>query len=121
MITSQRKIIFDYLKNTTSHPSSEEIYFEARKRLPRISKGTVYRNLKALKENGEIQEISIKNESRYDGDISSHAHYICQKCGRIFDIFEDCRDCKILKHKEIRVGKINQYQINFYGICKKCG
>lgn len=119
MITSQRKIISDYLKNITSHPSAEKIYLEVRKILPRISKGTVYRNLKTMKKDGEIQEISV-GESRYDGDASSHAHYICQKCGRIFDIFEDCRDCKILKHKKTKVGKINQYQINFYGYCKYC-
>jgi len=119
MITSQRKIISDYLKKVSSHPSAEEIYRKVRKILPRISKGTVYRNLKALKEKGEIQEISI-GESRYDGDISSHAHYICQKCGRVFDIFEDCRNCKILKRKKIKVGEISQYQINFYGHCKHC-
>jgi len=119
MITSQRKIISDYLKNVTSHPSAEEIYLEVKKKLPRISKGTVYRNLNVLKERGEIQNI-FASESHYDGDISSHAHYICQKCGMIFDIFEDCRNCKILKHKRTKVGKINQYQINFYGYCKHC-
>jgi len=119
MITSQRKIISDYLKNTATHPSAEEIYRRVRRILPRISKGTVYRNLNTLKEEGEIQEISA-SESRYDGDISSHAHYICQKCGKIFDIFEDCRNCEILKHRKTKVGKISQYQINFYGHCKHC-
>lgn len=118
-ITSQNRIILDYLKSVTSHPSAEEIYLAVRKRLPRISMGTVYRNLKKLKEKGEIQEIPCEI-SHYDGDISSHAHFICQKCNKIFDIFDACRECSILKRKKIKVGEIKNYQIHFYGLCKKC-
>ena len=53
-ITSQKQIISDYLKNTTSHPSAENVYSEVRKKLPRISMGTVYRILTSLKEKGEV-------------------------------------------------------------------
>ena len=36
-ITSQKKIILDYLKEVNTHPSAEDIYLKVRKRLPRIS------------------------------------------------------------------------------------
>lgn len=118
-LTCQKKIILDYLKSVKTHPSAAAIYLNARKKLPRISSGTVYRILKNLKKKKEIQEIPDR-VSRYDGDISSHAHFICQKCRQIFDIFDLCEKCRIIKRQKLKVGKINNYQIYFYGICKNC-
>ena len=118
-ITSQRKIILDYLKGVDIHPSAEIIYNEVRKKLPQISRGTVYRNLKNLRSKGEIQEIPV-DVAHFDGDISSHAHFICKKCNKIFDIFDICKECSVLKRKKTKVGRINHYQISFYGYCQKC-
>mgnify|MGYP005846365803 CR=1 FL=1 len=117
-LTSQKKIILDYLKNVKTHPSAEKIYLEAKKKLPQISQGTVYRILNQAKEKGEIKELPCKICSRFDGDISQHAHFICEKCGDIYDIFEKI---KIPSEKKVeKIGKINNYQLCFYGICKKC-
>lgn len=118
-ITCQKKIILDYLKSVTTHPSAEDVYLAAGKKLTRISRGTTYRILKNLKEKGEIIEIP-QEVSRYDGNTSSHAHFICQNCDRIFDIFDTCEECKIIKRKRVKVGKIKNYNIHFYGICKNC-
>lgn len=115
-ITSQKEVILNYLKSVTCHPSAEKIYLAVKKKLPRISLGTVYRNLKNLKRKGEIQEIPY-GVSHYDGNLSPHAHFICQKCRKIFDVFEKCN---ILKSKKIKVGKIKNYQIYFYGSCNNC-
>ncbi len=115
-ITNQKKIILDYLKSTKNHPSAEKVYKEVKKKLPRISLGTVYRILKNLKEKGEILEISIE-VSHFDGDISPHGHFICQKCKKIYDVEEKY---PVLKQKKLKVGEIKNYQIYFYGICKKC-
>jgi len=113
-VTSQKKIILDFLKSVKTHPSTEEVYLAVKKKLPRISLGTVYRNLKDLKEKGEIQEV-FSGVSHYDGDMSPHAHFICEKCDKIFDIFE-----KIDVPKKTKVGKIKNYQVYYYGFCKKC-
>ena len=118
-ITCQKKIILDYLKSVKTHPTAEDIYFSVKKKLPQISRGTVYRNLKILREKGKILEIPSVI-SHYDADISSHAHFVCQKCDKIFDIFDVCRECKIIKKKRIKLGKIQGYNLNFYGICKNC-
>lgn len=115
-ITSQKKIIIDYLKSVKTHPSAETVYLMAKNKLPRISRGTVYRILKKLKEKGEIQVIPAE-VTRYDGDLSQHSHFICQKCNKIFDLFEKIGKLKLNK---IKVGKIEKYQIYFYGQCKSC-
>lgn len=115
-ITNQKEIILDYLKSVTSHPSAEEVYLAVKKKLPRISLGTVYRNLNNLKKKGEVQEISSE-VSHYDGNTVSHIHFICEDCQKIFDIFEECQ---LLKKKKTKVGIIKNYKVYFYGICKNC-
>jgi len=116
-LTSQKKIILNYLRSVKIHPSADKVYSVVRKKLPRISKGTVYRILRNLKDKGEILELPCKECQRYDGDISNHGHFFCRECKDVFDIFEDF---KIPKLKKIKVGEINNYQISFYGTCKKC-
>lgn len=118
--TSQKRVILDFLKDTKKHPCAEEVYFSVKKKLPAISKGTVYRILNNFKEKGVIKEIPMA-VSRYDGDISCHAHFVCENCNKVFDCNDACKECKILKSKTIKVGKINNYQLYFYGKCKLCG
>lgn len=119
-MTSQKKIILDYLRNTKSHPSAQRVYSEVKRVLPHISQGTVYRILNSLKKKGEVQEISTKDVTFFDGDISDHSHFICQGCGVVFDVFDECSKCEIIKKKKLKVGRINNYRIYFYGICKNC-
>ncbi len=119
--TSQKEIILEYLKSVKIHPSADKVYSEVRKKLPRISRGTVYRNLNSFTKKKEVQLIPTGGICRFDGDVSPHAHFICQNCNRVFDIFGDvCRNCQIIKKKKTKVGKIKSYKINFYGICKSC-
>lgn len=115
-LTNQKKVILDFLKSTRSHPSALEVFEEVKKKLPRISLGTVYRILKNLKEKGEILEIPSEI-FRYDGETLPHPHFICQNCKKIFDVEEKCA---VLRQKNLKVGKIKNYQIYFYGLCKKC-
>jgi len=115
-LTNQKRAILEYLKSVKTHPSAKEVYFEVKKKLPQISLGTVYRILNQLKEKGEIKEI-LTEVSHFDRDTSFHSHFICEKCKKIFDVFEEIPE---LKNKKLKVGKIKDYQIIFYGICKKC-
>ena len=119
--TSQKIAVLEYLKKVKNHPAAEIIFQEVKKTLPRITLATVYRNLNELAKEGWIQEIPAK-ASRFDGDISAHSHFICERCGNILDIFGQCRLIKKLKLPPLatKVGKINKQQIYFYGYCKKC-
>jgi Fe2+ or Zn2+ uptake regulation protein len=115
-LTNQKRVILEYLKSTKSHPCAKEVYLEVKKKLPQISLGTVYRILNQLKEKGEVREI-LTEVSHFDGDLTPHSHFVCQKCKKIFDVFEEIPE---LKNKKLKVGKTKDYQIIFYGICKKC-
>lgn len=119
-ITCQKKIILDYVKNTKSHPSALEVYSKVKNDLPHISQGTVYRVLKGFAKNNKVQEISTKDITFFDADLSDHSHFICQSCVAVYDIFDECSRCDVIKNKKTKVGKINNFRIYFYGICKKC-
>jgi Fur family peroxide stress response transcriptional regulator len=108
------------LKDTKAHPCAEDVYSSVKEKLPSISKGTVYRILGDFKEKGVIQEIPL-SVSRYDGDTSCHAHFICKSCQKVFDLSDVCKNCHVLKTKSTKVGKIENYQLYFYGKCKQCG
>lgn len=113
--TVQKKTIRKYLQSVKTHPTAKQVYLEVRKILPNISQGTVYRILKNFKAKGDIHEInSVTN--RYDGDLKPHSHFICDKCNKIFDIFENN---KINKH-QCKFGKITSSQVYYHGVCNKC-
>ena len=87
-MTIQRKAVWNALKAAgKTHPNAEMIYQLAKKELPHISMGTVYRNLSAMSARGEILRIPVMDgPDRFDGDISKHDHAVCRGCGRLFDL-----------------------------------
>lgn len=120
-MTKQKKTILEILKNTKTHPTADWIYQEARKVLPDISLGTVYRNLRVLKEQNEILELKYGSAfSRYDGNCENHYHFVCKDCGRVIDVDMDVLyelDEKIEKTKGVIV---YYHRLEFYGTCSSC-
>ncbi len=111
--TKQRTIILDYLKSVKTHPTAEIVFNDIKKKLPNISLATVYRILNNLSGEGNALKLEY-DVAHFDGDTSEHAHFICSKCNKIYDVF----DIKInVKNK---VGEIKNKKLYLYGICKKC-
>jgi len=119
--TKQREAILKYLRDTRSHPTADMIYEVVKKEIPRISKGTVYRNLKVLKESRQIYELKLKDTiARYEGSKEKHYHFHCDKCGRVFDIDEPV-DKDMDERVAKRTGfKVTRHQLEFRGLCKDC-
>ena len=78
--TNQRVEILTFLKDNLIHPTVEEVFEGVRKKLTRISKATVYQNLKFLAERGLIQEVNIKGVSRFESNLEPHHQIICRRC-----------------------------------------
>ena len=86
-MTRQRAAILEELRKVRTHPTADEVYSMVRKRMPRISLGTVYRNLDFLSEAGEILKLEAAGASmRYDGNTAWHQHVRCVHCGRVGDV-----------------------------------
>lgn len=119
--TRQRAVILEELRAVTSHPSAAELYEWVRRRMPRISLGTVYRNLEVLARNGQVRKLDLAGaEARYDGDVSHHHHLRCTSCGSVADV-QGLPEEPIEKD----IGHLNGYEIlgyhlEFLGICPEC-
>jgi Fur family peroxide stress response transcriptional regulator len=119
--TRQRAAILKILRNTRSHPTADRIYEAVKQQIPNISKGTVYRNLKILRETGKISELNLSGTvSRFEGRKDNHYHFRCEKCGRVFDLDEPVNkelDDKIARNTGFTV---SYHQLEFRGLCKEC-
>ena len=83
----QRDVVLAAVRSTMDHPTAEWVYRQARRSLPRISLGTVYRNLKQLAEAGFIREIQAGGQAlRFDANTGPHHHVRCVGCGRVNDL-----------------------------------
>ena len=120
-MTTQRKVILEELRKVDTHPSADEVYEMVRKRLPRISLGTVYRNLEILSERGEIQKLELSGTlKRFDGVAENHYHIRCVDCGRVVDAPVDC-DIEINNQlKDTTNYRIIGHKLEFIGICPAC-
>ena len=113
-------VILDELRKVSSHPTADEVYVMVRKILPRISLGTVYRNLEILSEMGLILKLEIDgNQKHFDGNCEKHHHIRCINCNCVFDINPET--VKIDYSLNNPEGcKIIDYSFHFIGLCKEC-
>ncbi len=118
--TQQRKVILDILRSTDIHPTADWIYERARQYIPNISLGTVYRNLKILRDEGLILELNDGKQSRFDGRIDEHFHFKCSNCNSIYDV--DTEDAVRINEEILQKEgyQVHSYDITFTGICPKC-
>jgi Fur family ferric uptake transcriptional regulator len=119
--TEQRKVLLEELRKSSSHPTASELYQVARKRLPRISLGTVYRNLDRFSREGTIWKLRIAgSEARYDGNPKPHAHVICVTCGRIEDALDMPADHVADRVKTLGGFHVLGHRSEYFGICPGC-
>ena len=120
--SKQREDLLNILKNSRSHPTAEELYEKAKEKIPSVSRGTVYRNLKDLVDEGYIIKISMASGAdRYDYIHKKHNHIICKSCGTVKD-FEYNFDLEDVKQSVIKQTEVSTLLdgVIMYGICEKC-
>ena len=117
----QRESIKEYLMSTKEHPTAEVVYQHVREENPKISLGTVYRNLTLLVELGEVRKISTGDGTdHFDADTSAHSHYFCRCCHRLMDVDVTPSVDQILAASSAGIGTVEQASLLFIGICKDC-
>jgi Fur family ferric uptake transcriptional regulator len=124
-MTHQRQVILEEIKKDPSHPTADEIYERVRKRLPRISMGTVYRNLDILSSCGLIHRLDPGlPQMRFDSVTHDHYHITCMQCGKIEDAPIEPSD-NALENLENALGRLTKlgifgHKLEFVGLCKEC-
>lgn len=120
-VTTQRVEIFREVASSCEHPDAETVYENVKERLPNISFDTVYRTLASLEDMDMIFRVdSLLPKARFDADRRPHNHFICIKCGEVYDIFpEDGYEVTIPKNSK-KFGEIKDINLQVRGICNKC-
>ncbi|MDR2487907.1 MAG: transcriptional repressor [Desulfovibrio sp.] len=119
-MTKQRAAILEILRSVQSHPTADELYEMVRKKLPRISLGTVYRNLEFLNNAGELVRLERAGmQKRFDGNITPHHHVRCKRCGRIGDVFFPS-DRSFICDAQTQDFIIHDMDVEFTGLCRLC-
>ena len=117
----QREMIYEYLCSTVEHPTAETIYRDLIKRLPNLSLGTVYRNLKFLQEQGKITALtSTDGIEHFDAICENHAHLICKECGKIVDIENVDYESLVHSLNLDKNFKLEKIELSIIGKCQKC-
>ena len=114
----QRDTIRKIIYSTNSHPTADQVFIKAKKIIPNISLGTVYRNLKQLEKAGILQTIYDGNIIRYDWKTEPHNHLKCKICGDLIDV--DMPDLIIQPNIEKKYKfEVDDVEMTIIGTCHK--
>jgi Fe2+ or Zn2+ uptake regulation protein len=135
--SAQRERILAWLRGTDIHPTAAQIHeaLSGRNplgraprtgptgggRAPRISLGTVYRNLEVLVAEGEVVEVLVAGRpARYDARVAPHHHFCCDVCGAITDV-----DLPVPRSLARRLAEehglaAQRIHVSFHGSCPGC-
>jgi Fur family peroxide stress response transcriptional regulator len=117
----QRDRILELLQSTPSHPTANWLYGRLRKEFPRLSMGTVYRNIGILIEQGRLTRIAFGSTfDRLDANLKRHYHFLCEQCDSILDLDLpiDPRIDGWLARKKGFV--VHHHELEFHGLCPEC-
>nr|WP_242612720.1 transcriptional repressor [Corticibacter populi] len=119
--TRQRAAIRAALTAEARPMSPPEILQFAQQHVPRLGIATVYRNLKAMVEAGELSPVPLPGDRLYyelaDKAQHHHHHFRCEVCERVFDV-EGCDDTfNALLPKGF---VLHAHDLTLYGLCADC-
>ena len=119
--TNQRKVILEELCKVYSHPTASDVYEMVRKKLPKVSLGTVYRNLELLSSCGTIQKLDFgEPHKRFDGNPDPHYHVNCMQCGRVDDVHIPLNSDLEKQASQYSGYRITGHHVSYSGICPEC-
>lgn len=120
-MTPQRHAILEFLYESQTHPTADEIYKALEGRFPNMSVATVYNNLRVFKEVGIVKELSYGDaSSRFDCVTSNHYHVICNDCGKIVDFHYPGLDEVETLAEHVTGFQVDNHRMEIYGTCPSC-
>jgi Fe2+ or Zn2+ uptake regulation protein len=120
--TEQRLAVFEFLADTKTHPTADEVFLAVRNRVRGISLATVYKSLETLVGCGLASKLSYSDGSaRYDGRTDPHPHARCASCGKLFDVPGTLNREQIEElRRETPEFTVTGYRLELSGYCHEC-
>jgi Fur family peroxide stress response transcriptional regulator len=122
-LTGPRHAVLEVVRGAESHPTAEEVHRLVRRRLPSVSLGTIYRNLRLLVGAGLLKELPGPY-ARFDANTRAHHHFMCERCGRIIDVdaaLAEPHARALSARVASRTGfSITNQRFELFGRCREC-
>lgn len=120
-LTIQRRAVFQAVLERDDHPTADRIFEVVDRRIPGVSRTTVYRVLDTLLDLRLIQRVQCTGPPvRFDGNTHRHFHVICRRCGCVADLeTPDLWDLP-LPAVNPQGFQIDEYSVQFIGTCGEC-
>jgi Fe2+ or Zn2+ uptake regulation protein len=120
-VTPQRRAILKIIQEQGGHLSADEIYYLARKEVPRLSLSTVYRTLELLKDLDLVSELQLAGSHyRYEAQSGEHQHLVCLSCGKVIE-FQCAHWAEMHRKLADQHGfKITGSRVELFGYCEEC-
>lgn len=120
--TRQLAAVYDVVSAARDHPTAEDVHARVRRRLPRVSLGTVYRNLQKLAAQQRVRVVHLTDRAaRYDWMLENHDHFLCERCGSVTDLPRS----RAVRPDFTDLGRagyaVRTHALTFYGHCPDCG
>jgi Fur family transcriptional regulator, iron response regulator len=112
--SAQRVAVAEYVFETDSHPSADEVWARVKARFPMISRATVYNTLHLFVKQGLLRELHLA-EGRvvFDPKIEKHHHFIDESSGAIHDVPWDA--IKVGDVQKLQGFEVRDYQVVMRG------
>ena len=122
LVTVQRRLLLELLREAKGHVGAKELYRRASARDESISPATVYRSLNLFKQLGLVDERRLgKVRCYYEIKQSpEHQHLVCQGCGKIIE-FKSPLIRKLVDRVQREHGfNITKAELYLEGFCSEC-
>lgn len=117
-VTPQRRAVWGAFDGgRAGHLGADDVLRRARRRLPEISRATVYNALTDLVDAGLLRTAPGRGVLLFETNSSPHHHFQCRVCGRLFDVESSGADAIRLDAPGFRV---EREQVLFEGACPSC-
>jgi Fur family ferric uptake transcriptional regulator len=121
-MTSQRRVVAEVLDGDHVHLTADEVHARAVRRLPEISRATVYNTLRELVSLHEVIEVTTDGRAkRYDPNAHHpHQHLVCSHCGTIRDVHPTGDPLAALPVEERFGFTMSEVEVTYRGLCPSC-
>ena len=120
-LTVQRRTILEVLAERTDHPTADQVFAAVRRRLPDVSRTTVYRVLDTLVRLGLAVKTPHPGASvRFDPRTERHHHLVCTACDRVIDLHAPELNALRLPDTRRLGFAADDFSLHIRGLCSDC-
>lgn len=127
MTPQREQVLKVFIETNSEHLGAEEVYRYLLSKRINVSKATVYRTVDLLVELGFLRKLQF-DEGVYRYELvdkdNRHSHFICNSCGKIYELKDELSPDKILKDYvdllKTKGFEVNELDVKFRGTCPRC-